>query len=360
MAAGPPLHVLLLTPGFPACEGDTVCVPALQLFVREAMRRGDARFTVVPLHYPASRRPYPWHGTVVRPAGGDNRGGPRRPRTWLRAAVAAASVHGRDPADLVHGAWLTDAAALALKLGPLLRRPTVLTVMGQDAEGATPWTGALPLDRATVVAPCRRAAERLRATCGRDADRVIPWGVEAPAAEPATWAARDVDVLGVGALEAVKDWPLFLRVVARLVDEGRCRRAVLLGEGGERGRLESYAAELGLGGRLELPGLRPRVEVLGWMARSRVLLHTAWSEGLGLAMLEALAEGATVVSRPVGIAEASERWLLADDEVGLVVATATALAAPRDTSSRRPWPVEGTARSYGALYRDLVWPEGRP
>lgn len=349
-----PPHVLLLTPGFPADESDTVCIPALQLFLRAAVAQGIARFSVVAVDYPHRRGAFAWHAIPVVALGAAGRRGPSRVWNWSRVVAAVWRIHRRDPISLVHALWLTEAAGLALVLGRLLRRRVVVTAMGQDTDGATAWARLLPLRRASVVVPSRRAAVRLEATTGRAADLVVPWGVEAPTAALRSWQDRDVDVLGVGWLVPVKDWPLFLRVVARLVDSGVCRRVVLIGRGGEQHNLEEQVRRLGLEHRVTLLGELPRDQVLEWMARSRLLLHPARFEGLGLVMLEAQAQGALVVSRPVGIACASERWTVAEDEDDLVAATAAALAQPRDPLAQRPWTAEATAAAYGALYGRLA------
>jgi glycosyltransferase involved in cell wall biosynthesis len=351
-------HVLLVSPGFAADENDTACLPALQLFVHAAAMAGAADFSVVSLHHPPQRGIYTWHGLVIRCAGGANRQGAARIAAVVRALGDGIAFHHRRPVDLVHGVWLTDAACVATRLGRLLRRPVILTAMGRDASGGTPWTRVLPLDEVTVTVPSRRAADSLRATTGRVADAIVPWGVE-PAATPlASWADRDVDIIGVGALEPVKNWWLFLRVVAAVAARQGCRRAVLVGGGSCRQQLEAQIVALGLDGVAELTGELVRDEALDWIARSRVLLHTADSEALGLVLLEALAHGTTVVSRPVGIAEASDHCLIAADEPGLVAMTASALAAERTPTSFRPWTTEATARAYGALYRKVMADRG--
>lgn len=359
MPSTTPPHVLLLTPGFPSDENDTVCIPALQLFLRAAAAQGIARFTVVAVDYPPRAGVLEWHGIPVVALGAGGRRGPARLWSWLRVVAAVVKTHRRDPISLVHAVWLTEAAGLGLVLGRLLGRRVVLTAMGQDTDGATPWAKLLPLRRATVVVPSDRAALRLAATTGRPADVVIPWGVEIPTTAIRPWSDRDVDVLGVGWLVPVKDWPQFLRVVARLVDLGCCRRAVLIGPGGEQQHLEKLVCQLGLEQHVTLLGELPRAQVLDWMARSRVLLHPARFEGLGLVMLEALAQGALVVSRPVGIACASPRWAVVEGEDDLVAATAEALAQPCDPVAERPWTVEATAAAYGALYGQVVATESK-
>jgi glycosyltransferase involved in cell wall biosynthesis len=88
---------------------------------------------------------------------------------------------------------------------------------------------------------------------------------------------------------------------------------LVLGEGPERARLTALAAELGVSGRLVLPG---RVgDVAALYHRADLLVHPARWEGFGLAMLEAMLAG-----KPVVAARASSAPELVDDgTTGLLV-----------------------------------------
>ena len=100
-------------------------------------------------------------------------------------------------------------------------------------------------------------------------------------------------LLAVGRLAPQKDFPNLLRAFARV--RSRCGvRLVILGEGPERGRLESLAADLGIAAHVRMPGavLNP----FSYMARARLfVLSSAW-EGLPTVLMEALACGCPIVS----------------------------------------------------------------
>src|SRR5207249_1909421 len=59
---------------------------------------------------------------------------------------------------------------------------------------------------------------------------------------------------GVGRLESEKAFDLLLRAAKDLAAQGIDARVVIVGEGGDRARLESLAAELGIADRVSLPG----------------------------------------------------------------------------------------------------------
>jgi glycosyltransferase involved in cell wall biosynthesis len=75
---------------------------------------------------------------------------------------------------------------------------------------------------------------------------------------------------------------------------------VLAGDGPERGRLETLAAELGLGGRTRFLGAQPRETVLELLAAADAeLLSSGW-ENFPHSLIEALAVGTPVISTGVG------------------------------------------------------------
>ncbi len=108
-------------------------------------------------------------------------------------------------------------------------------------------------------------------------------------------------LVAVGNLYPVKDHATLLRALAQLPSA----RVAIAGRGEEEGRLRQLAAELGLSDRLHLLGLRDDVDTV--LAAGEVFVQSSLSEGLPLAVLEAMAAGLPVVATRVGgIAEAVE------------------------------------------------------
>src|SRR5208282_4419822 len=97
---------------------------------------------------------------------------------------------------------------------------------------------------------------------------------------------------------AEKRLPWFLRLWLR--DAGPRARAVLVGEGPERGAIEAEAAASG--GRIVV--LPPRAELADLYAAADVFFLPSFSEGLSNALLEAMSSGlAPLASRVGGTAE---------------------------------------------------------
>jgi glycosyltransferase involved in cell wall biosynthesis len=117
----------------------------------------------------------------------------------------------------------------------------------------------------------------------------------------------------VGALNAFKRLDLGLRAFAHLRKELPGARLVLAGDGPMRHDLETLCGELRLGGSVEFLGYRADLpEVLG---ECHVCWHVSRSEGFGLAVAEAMANGLPVVGMDVpGV-----RDLLGEGEADLLV-----------------------------------------
>lgn len=74
----------------------------------------------------------------------------------------------------------------------------------------------------------------------------------------------------------------------------------VIGEGGERSRLQGLAARLGIAGRVRFHGALPRAEALERIGQAHAMLFPALHDSGGLAVAEALAAGVPVVCLGLG------------------------------------------------------------
>jgi glycosyltransferase involved in cell wall biosynthesis len=100
-------------------------------------------------------------------------------------------------------------------------------------------------------------------------------------------------ILGVGRLEAVKDFSTLLRAFA-LVRSQKPARLLILGEGEQRILLENLARELNIEQDVRIPGYV--ADSISYMKRCSVFVLSSLYEGLPGAMIEALASGCQVIS----------------------------------------------------------------
>ena len=176
-----------------------------------------------------------------------------------------------------------------------------------------PWADA-------VIAVSQGVAEDLVRTLGISAERVkviynpvVDDDLLTKSKEPLDhpWFTEGAPpvILGVGRLTEQKDFPNLIRAFA-LVRAQRPARLMILGEGELRPQLEALVHELGLQDDVALPGFVKNP--YAYMARAAVFVLSSRWEGLGVALIEAMASGTPVVSTdcPSGPREILEdgRW----------------------------------------------------
>jgi glycosyltransferase involved in cell wall biosynthesis len=128
------------------------------------------------------------------------------------------------------------------------------------------------------------------------------------------------------------------------------RRLVLIGEGGERARLERLVRETDLSASVQFLGALPQAAVAEWLAASDLLCLPSHAEGSPNVIVEALASGVPVVaSRVGGIPD-----LVQDGVTGLLTAPgdAPALARALAAALERRWDPLALVRSVSGL----TWP----
>ncbi len=134
---------------------------------------------------------------------------------------------------------------------------------------------------------------------GVDLARFPAFGLERVSARAASGfdPARRLVAL-VGRLEPQKDVPTFLAAAATVAPAYPDVDFLVVGEGGERTRLEARTRELGLRSRVRFLGLRH--DVPGVLRAVDVLALTSTYEGFPNVVLEAMATGAVPVVTDVG------------------------------------------------------------
>lgn len=126
---------------------------------------------------------------------------------------------------------------------------------------------------------------------------VVPGGVDLARFNPGD-CPRKWHVVFVGRLAAVKRIDLLLRALCLVKKEFTDCKAVVVGDGPLRGPLEGMAASLGLDGAVEFAGYSE--DVVFFLRRSHIFVLTSETEGLSLALMEALAAGLPAVVPNVG------------------------------------------------------------
>lgn len=133
-------------------------------------------------------------------------------------------------------------------------------------------------------------------------------------------APGDRLVLAVGNLYPVKGHEYLVQALAALASRFPGLHVAIAGRGDQEGALRGHAQALGVGGRLHLLGLQSDIPNL--LAAADVFVLPSLSEGLPLALLEAMASACAIVATAVGEVPA----VLDGGRAGLLVSPADPVA----------------------------------
>jgi rhamnosyl/mannosyltransferase len=162
-------------------------------------------------------------------------------------------------------------------------------------------------------------------------------------------------ILAVGRLTYYKGFHHLVEAM-----QGLRAQLVIIGEGEQRGFLETQIAGLGLADRVTLAGRLDTPQLLDWYARASLFCLPSChaSEAFGLVMVEAMASGLPVVSTdlPTGV-----RAVNAHGETGFVVKAGDAGALRQalrqliaDADLRRRMGLEGRQRAIDLFSRERM------
>ena len=294
-------NIVFLTPGFSSDENDTTAIPSLQLLFRNfKLLYPDLMINIVSFQYPFESKNYQWYGIPVFAAGGHN-GKLNRLSTWFRILQILFQLRRSQKIDLVHAFWLTETSFIGLLFSRLTNTRFITTSMGQDVKKSNRYLRFLRLFRFEVFPISGFQKDHLSGFKNLKVREPIPFGVD-PSYYNGIHPLRTIDILGVGSLNEIKNYPDFIEIIETVAMNFPTIQVRIIGEGIMRPEMEKMIRNKGLKKTITLMGELPYGMTIKTMQSAKILLHTSTFEGQALVITEALAAGLYVVTYPVGIA----------------------------------------------------------
>jgi glycosyltransferase involved in cell wall biosynthesis len=343
--------LIVLSPGFPSDETDTVCLPAQQLFVRALNRNfPNLRVIVISFEYPHRRDQYTWFGNTIIAVGGWGKGRLNKLRTCLTVWKMLNAL--RRDAEVIGllSFWIGGCALVGKYYSSWHRLRHFTWILGQDARKGNTFIPLIRPAGTELVAMSNFLAAELDRNYHIKPRYIIPNGVDPSLYGPAP-AVRDIDLLGVGSLIPLKQYDLFISVVHRLAAGLPGIRSMICGKGPEHSHLQEMIDKLDLDRHVALAGETTHGETLAIMQRAKILLHTSSYEGFSTVCLEALYAGAHVISFTDPMGSPVRNWHVVADMTEMIN---RALSLLQDLHTGyepvRVYTMEDSAREMMALY----------
>jgi glycosyltransferase involved in cell wall biosynthesis len=306
--------LILLLPGFPADEDDSTCLPAQQSLIREINRLFPTlEILIVSFQYPYTGTPYAWHGNAVLPLNGRNKRRTGRIMTWLRAWKLLSRLHKEKRIIGLLSFWLGETSLTGHYFARWKGYTHFSWLLGQDARPGNKYAGWMPLKTMSLIAMSDFLRDEFKKNYGIRPAHIITHGIDAKMFTPVL-STRDIDIIGAGSLISLKQYDVFIEIIAAVRRQIPGISVLLSGEGPEKNRLQQLIDANRLGSTIRLTGQLPHDKLLRMMQRSRLLLHTSSYEGFGGVCIEALYAGAHVVSFTKPMQAWIRHWYVADNK----------------------------------------------
>lgn len=343
--------LIILTPGFPANETDSTCLPFPQLFVKSLKQINPSLDIVVfAFQYPFRKSIYNWHRVTVFSFNGRNKGNISRLLVWKAVWKTLNTIVKEKNVTGILNFWLGECALIGKLAAQKHAIKSFTWLLGQDAKKNNRYFSFSRPGAHSLIALSDFLADEFYRNYKIMPANIIPPGIDTTAF-PAKKTVRDIDILGAGSLIPLKQYDIFIRVVAKLALIRPGIKTMICGSGTEKKRLQQMIDDTGLSENIELYGEVSHDAILAIMQRAKVFLHPSSYEGFATVLSEALYAGAQVVAfcKPMHHVFKHQYVVTTEDEM---TATVNALLTDKtgDDDPVITWPIETTCRKISALY----------
>lgn len=246
--------------------------------------------------------------------------------------------------------WWAECAFVGSLFARTFGVPHYCWLCGQDAKADNRFVKRLRPRAEELVAMSDFLQRSFAQHHGIRPAHLVPDAIDTSLFKNAT-IPRDIDLMAAGGLSPLKQFEIFVELVAAVKKARGKISAVLCGGGLDEQKLFQQRASLNLENNLEMTGYLPQQDVLSRMQRTKVFLHTSSYEGFGNVCIEALYAGAHVISFTRPMDAAIPHWhIVKTKEEMLEKALSLLNDNGTDYTPVLPFDINDTARSFMQLF----------
>ncbi len=288
--------LIILSPGFPKDESDTTCMPPKQLFVKMLNKvYPSIKIVIISFTYPFTTKKYLWNGNEVFPFNGLGISKLQRAFHWLRIYKKLRQLKNENNIIGLLSFWCGETAFIGKWFGKINFIKHYCWISGQDAKKGNPYIKLIRPAGKNLIAISDFIQDEFYKNYSIKPQNVVPNGIDKSLYRHLK-PERDIEILGAGSLIPLKQYDIFIDVIKSLKLYYPSINAVICGKGHEEKKLKNKITVHQLSDNIQLEGEKQHPEVLHFMQRSKIFLHTSNYEGFGAVCIEALYAGCHVIS----------------------------------------------------------------
>ena len=343
--------LVILTPGFAKDESDSTCLPMHQSFIRALNEKlPELNIIIIAFQYPYFKKTYQWFGNKVISFNGRNRGGFTKLFLRRKFNTVMKSIHHTNKINGLLSFWYGECALVGKRFADKHRVKHHCWMLGQDARKGNKYVQLAKLKPDELIA----LSDSLRSEFEKNYD-IRPLHIIAPGIDVKEFsfnnAKKDVDIIATGSLIPLKQYDIFVQVIAGIKRKVPLVRTVLIGDGPEKNTLQGLIDSSGLKSNITLTGELSHPDVLQWMQRGKVFLHTSSYEAFGVVCIEALYSGAEVISFVKPMNNKIENWHIVASKEEMTQKATEILQNPKsEYKSIIPYSIEQSAQKMAELF----------
>ena len=350
-APKPNSTLVILTPGFPENEAESVMIPTKQVFIRELNRLYPSlNIIILSFRLPLSTASYNWYQNTVIPFGDTKKGKATTLIKWIRVWKRLNQLTSQHKIIGIISFWCGECALVGKYFGWYKNIKHYSWISGQDARESNRLVKLIRPRAEELVAMSDFLVGEFYRNHKIRPKHLIPNGID-PSCFGMASNKRTIDVLGAGSLSTQKHYDVFIDIIAELTRYLPAINSKICGEGEEEERLKLLIERKQLQKNVALLGTTGHRETLKLMQCAKVFIHTSSYEGFGAVCIEALHAGAHVISFCKPMEKEIEHWHFVKSKAEMVQKTLELLRSPdTDYTPVTPYLMKDSARSFINLF----------
>ncbi len=233
--------LVVLTPGFPANEVDTTCLPMQQNLIRSLKEiYPGLNIIILSFQYPYFKKKYTWFNTTVISFDGRNKGGLARLLLRRKLNATLKEINTTHKITGLLSFWYGECALTGKRFADKNNLKHFCWILGQDAGKENKYPHLIPPKSDELIALSDFLQDEFEIHHGARPQYVIPAGIDAKQFNPVI-EKKDIDILAAGSLIELKQYAIFLEVVAGIKKTNTSCKSCTRGEwSGKRKAANTY------------------------------------------------------------------------------------------------------------------------